>query len=593
MTTNNLFPPITVLKLGSSVLRSDADLPHAVHEVYRRVRDGQRVVVVVSAFGNTTDELIERGRRIADGEPNAHSEALAALLATGEASTAALLTMALGRAGIAATPFDCRRAQLRTSGALLDATPHTVDRSALLSALEERPVVVLPGFVGVHTDSALSLLGRGGSDLTALFVAQQLGAERCVLLKDVDGIYDRDPNSPRAARRYELLSFEDALALNAPVVQSKAIRFAARRDIAFEVRALDCDHGTTISAQRTRFATARTGGKAVRVALLGLGTVGLGVFRRLANDPRFSITGVAVRDRTKHLEDGVDPQLLSEDAWSVTSAPCDVVIELIGGGEPAGALIAAALASGKHVVTANKAVIAARGEELEAIAQQSGVRLSFSAAVGGSVPVLERLSALAPIGIDAIEGVVNGTTNFVLDRVANGRRYEDAVADAQAAGYAEADPSLDLDGTDAAQKLSIATRVAFGSGVDPASIAKCGVQASDTPAVQRAHELGQCVRLVASARRANEGLAAQVALRSLPAKHPLAALKNADNCVVVTLSNGHSEVLTGVGAGRWPTTEAVFADLDALARRRATHPRHAAPVLSLVNGEQTVPEVAV
>src|SRR5215218_131446 len=179
---------IKVLKFGSSVLRAEEDLPLAVHEIYREWRRGAQVLAVVSAFGDTTDGLLARAESLCPGPEPA---ALAALLATGEANAAALLGLALARAGIPARVLDPAQAGLRTRGGRLDAELVSADVGRLGEELR-RGVVVLPGFVGRDADGGTTLLGRGGSDLTALFLAERLEG-RCVLVKDVDGLYTADP----------------------------------------------------------------------------------------------------------------------------------------------------------------------------------------------------------------------------------------------------------------------------------------------------------------------------------------------------------------------------------------------------------------
>src|SRR6185295_1771419 len=174
-------PPLAVLKFGSSVLPREDDLPRAVHEIYRYYRRGWRVVAVVSALGETTDRLAAQAKRFG-ADPAAHG--VTALLSTGETTAAALLCLALDRAGVPATLVDPRRARLRTEGPPLDAEPRGLDGPLLERELRERPVAVFPGFYGVARDGGVALLGRGGSDLTALFLAHRLGAAHCRLLKD-------------------------------------------------------------------------------------------------------------------------------------------------------------------------------------------------------------------------------------------------------------------------------------------------------------------------------------------------------------------------------------------------------------------------
>ena len=201
-------PNIVVLKFGSSVLRSESDLPRVVHEIYQHWRGGSQVLVVVSAIGKTTDRLLGLAKAICT-EPEEF--ALAMLLATGEATATALLGIALHRAGIPAKVLDPAQAGLRTIGDELDSEVVAVDVARLRAELE-RSVVVLPGFTGRNEEADTTLLGRGGSDLSAVFIAHQLDA-RCILLKDVDGLYTSDPTCLGTARplRFRHVKYETAL----------------------------------------------------------------------------------------------------------------------------------------------------------------------------------------------------------------------------------------------------------------------------------------------------------------------------------------------------------------------------------------------
>lgn len=286
----------------------------------------------------------------------------------------------------------------------------------------------------------------------------------------------------------------------------------------------------------------------LRVALLGHGTVGGGVYDRLTELPQhFSVTGVAVRDPRKHRIAALDR------CWRVLKQPADVVVELIGGTGLAARVIEASLKLGRHVVTANKAVIAAHGPRLETLARAHGVRLLYSASVGGAMPAIEAVQQRAG-AVRALSGVLNGTCNFILGELERGTAFADAVTAAQRAGYAEADPTLDLDGTDAAQKLAILARTAFGHV--PPIARKTGILGLSPDAVQAARRRGHVIRLVASCTKDE----AEVAPRELPLSHPLAGCAGAENRLLVD-----GTLLRGTGAGRWPTTEAVVADLLDLA----------------------------
>jgi homoserine dehydrogenase len=480
-----------ILKFGNSVLRTDSDLPRAVHEIYRERRRGRRVLAVVSAFGCTTDELLKRAQQL--GLPP-QREGLAALLETGETAAAALLTLALDRSGIPATFLEPIQINLLTDGDPLDAAPVAVDVPYLQDELE-RAVVVVPGGVGRDRACRPTRLGRGGLDLSARFLARALDAS-C-----------REVQEERAA---------------APPL---------------------------------------------RVALLGCGTVGGGVLSRLFASPElFQVVGVAVRSLDRVRVPAVPRGLLTDDPAALLEREADVVVELLGGREPARELIVRALDRRRHVVTANKALLAEEVDALDGLAVRRGVSLRFSAAVGGALPALETVRRAAASGrIRGVAGVLNGTCNFVLDRCAAGASFSDAVSLARVAGYAEADPTLDLDGSDAAQKLSLLIREAFGEAVPWESIPRKGIADLDERALAAAVRKGKRVRLVASCERAEGGLRADVQPFELPPDHPFAETAGAENALLVELEGGERIRIAARGAGRWPTTEAVLADLHDLA----------------------------
>src|SRR5581483_3629529 len=297
-------------------------------------------------------------------------------------------------------------------------------------------------------------------------------------------------------------------------------------------------------------------------------TVGYGVYQELAAQPElFEVVGIAVRNLHRP-EQRVPQTLLSADVWDVVNRDCDIVIEALGGIEPAADCIRASLAAGKHVVTANKAALA-NHPELHQIAEQNGVELLCSAAVGGAVPVSETLQRLArEHEIHSVEGLLNGTTNFILHELARGIPFEQAVAQAQGCGLAEADPSSDLDGSDVACKLVLIARAAFGLDLPFASVHRVGISEVDPRHVFDLSKSGSAVRLVGSLRRDHDGITAEVKPVVLEASQPLANTNREENCVVVKTANGERHILYGKGAGRWPTTEAVFADLSSLVRGR-------------------------
>lgn len=557
-----------VLKFGSSVLASEAYLTHAVHEVYRHVREGRKVVAVVSAVGATTNHLLAHasryGRRVSE-------VGLAALAATGEARSAALLTLALDRAGVPCEVLDAGAIDLRTTGEVCDATPVRVDVEAIERALARSGVLVVPGFVGRDDAGRATLLGRGGSDFTAVFLAGALGCA-CVLVKDVDALFDRDPAlDPQHARRLQEASYDDVLSLSEGIVQHKAVRFAKQRGVSIGIARVGHEVGTIVHARATKHgavgvAQARP---PMRVALLGLGTVGLGVYEHLDRlSDLFEVTHVVVRDEARASDLVRGSVRVDTDPLAIArQADCDVIVEALGGVEPALHAIRTALSRGVHVVSANKAAIASDVKGLHALALERSAQLAYSASVGGGVPVLERVRAITKSEqIVEVSGVLNGTCNFVLDQLSRGATLDAAVKAAQDAGFAEADPSADLDGVDAANKLSLIAHAAWGVVLPIDQIARSSVRSITRDQVASARTHGRTYRAIATVRREADKVTASVAAREVDSDSPFASAREEDNCVLIKTAQGTQHVLRGRGAGRFPTAESVVGDLLALAR---------------------------
>jgi homoserine dehydrogenase len=560
--------PLAVLKFGGSVLRDDAHLQLAVHEVYRELRGGRKVVAVVSAFLGQTDELVRRASTISDDPMG-----VAMLCATGEAVSVGMLTLALHRAGIPAIPLPPSMVGVRTCGNLLDADPIELCVQSTNRELQNAPVVVVPGFVGLSEDGHISLLGRGGSDLTALAYAHGLNAEVCRLLKDVDGVYTDDPHVNPHADRYVHIPFDLAKDMGDVVVQPKAREFAIKNEQPFELGAIAEPRWTHVGrsdqAETERAATVQP----LRIGLLGYGTVGAGVAALLSAHPNlFQIASIGVRTLERDVQQD-HKSLLTQDTDRVVN-DCDILVELIGGTTVAAVHIENALRSGTDVVTANKALVAADGVQLRRLAAGHNATLRYSAAVGGALPAIElvdRLSA-GPHEIIEITGILNGTCNFVLDRVIAGEVFDQAVAAAQEAGFAEADPTLDLDGSDVASKLAILMTHAAGMPITHESIQRNALLDLDPARIQAARERGQTLRLIA---RASRDMAAastqwrfQVQVEEVSLECIWGKAKGAWNALEVTTRDGTTHSIRGMGAGRWPTAEAVMADLFDLYRHR-------------------------
>lgn len=320
----------------------------------------------------------------------------------------------------------------------------------------------------------------------------------------------------------------------------------------------------------------------LNVALVGCGTVGSGVVRILQTHGdllaqragrRLHLKRVVVRDLHRQRPVNLQDCEVSDDIASVTGdSTVDVVIQVIGGISPARQYMTQVLSSGKDVITANKALLHAHGPELFELAKASGRTISFEAAVGGGIPVVAAITqALTGNRILSIEAILNGTSNFILSKMLDGRQtYEEVLAQAQALGYAEADPAMDVDGTDAAQKLAILTHLAFGTRVSLDQIVRQGIQQLELLDLQVAAELGYRVKLLATSRLSRGRLEVSVQPTLIRADRPVAQTNGADNIVAIEGDAVGLIRLSGAGAGQMPTASAVVADLVDYATGRAS-----------------------
>ena len=318
----------------------------------------------------------------------------------------------------------------------------------------------------------------------------------------------------------------------------------------------------------------------IGVGVLGAGNVGAALIRRLVSEAdavaaktglNLEVRGVAVRDLGKPRPADIPPGLLTDRPQEVVGDPqAAIIIELMGGLEPAGSLVMQALRSGKAVVTANKELVAARGSELLAAAEEAGGSLLFEAAVGGGIPIIRPLSeSLAGERITSLLGIVNGTTNYILTRmVEDDISYEEALAGAQALGYAEADPTADVGGGDAAAKAAILASLAFGTWVGGEQVRREGIEGLSLLDHRLAGDLGYKIKLLAAAEDHPDGASVLVAPALVPADHPLASVRGAANAVFVSGPALGELLFTGPGAGGDPTATAVLGDVIMSARER-------------------------
>jgi len=316
----------------------------------------------------------------------------------------------------------------------------------------------------------------------------------------------------------------------------------------------------------------------IKVAVLGAGTVGSQVVRLLAEQSGdltlrvgapLEVIGVAVRDLNRP-RPGIAAELLTTDAHALVAA-ADIVIEVMGGIEPAKELILKAITSGASVITANKALLARDGTELVLAAQQAGVDLYFEASVAGAIPLLRPIrESLAGDKVNRVMGIVNGTTNYILSKMETEHAaYEDALAQAQELGYAEADPTADVEGHDAAAKAAILASLAFHTKVTIDDVYCEGISKVTAADIAAAESMGFVVKLLAVAERMGEqAVVVRVHPTMVPKSHPLANVRDAFNAVFIEAESAGELMFFGRGAGGAPTASAVLGDVVAAARNR-------------------------
>ncbi len=318
--------------------------------------------------------------------------------------------------------------------------------------------------------------------------------------------------------------------------------------------------------------------RTVKVGLIGLGTVGTGVveivrkhaeeFRRHAGVD-IEVARFCDRDAGRATALGLDPALFTDDYTAVLEDPgIEVVVELIGGTGIARTVVLEALNAGKSVVTANKALLASFGEEVMDAAYSNGVDILFEAAVGGGIPIISPLKhVLVSNQINAVMGIVNGTTNYMLSRMAeNGLDYATALAEAQANGFAEADPSADVDGLDAAAKVAILASIAFNTRVVMSHVPAEGIRGITPADIEYAREIGYAVKLLAIARRVDGSIDIRVHPTLIRAAHPLANVNGVYNAIYVVGDSVGETMFLGEGAGSLPAASAVVGDMIEVAR---------------------------
>ncbi|MCP3666087.1 MAG: homoserine dehydrogenase [Gammaproteobacteria bacterium] len=335
----------------------------------------------------------------------------------------------------------------------------------------------------------------------------------------------------------------------------------------------------------------------VNVGLLGLGTVGGGTVSVLSRNAEeiarragrgIRITHAAAREYDPETIQGLDQIAISDDAFDVVSNPeVDIVIELIGGYSPAKELVLKAIENGKHVITANKALIALHGNEIFAAAQSKGVTVAFEAAVAGGIPIIKAMrEGLSANRIEWVAGIINGTGNFILTEMKDkGRAFNDVLAEAQALGYAEADPTFDVEGIDAAHKLTILGSLAFGIPLQFDKTFTEGITCVEPQDVTYAEELGYRIKHLGITRKTDKGIEMRVHPTLIPERRLIANVDGVMNAVLVKGDAVGPTLYYGAGAGAEPTASAVIADVVDVVRALTSDPENRVPHLAFQPNE--------
>ena len=558
---------LIVLKFGSSVLRAREDLFDAVSEIYRHARRGVGVVAVVSAFDGETDRLLAEAETFGAGAHSAHGARFAGL---GEERAAALLALACNQTGLDASVLSPAELGLRAAGDALDAEPTGVDAQAVRDAALRHDVVIAPGFVATDADGAPVLLGRGGTDLTAVALAEALGLGEATLLKDVPGLFDRDPavaaEQGETPLFFDRAAWSEAARASAGLLQPKALDYAERRAVTLQVAAVGAGAGTAIGPEGVA-PRALSDHRPLRVAVAGLGVVGEGAVNRLLRAPqRFEIVSILISNPDKPRGRQINPALLTTSQETFLASAPDVVLDALSSGAAGREVIEAALARGIGVATANKQAIAGGMAALTALAEKNGADFAFSPSVGGGAPMVEtmiRAEALAePTGFDA---VLNGTVNFILSHMGGGASFDEAVKEAQEAGFAEADPSADLSGDDAVAKAKILSFIGFGAEPDDAHVSVSALTAEKAGELARAG--GKWRQMTRVDRREDGPITVNVDYVRVDDDPFFAGLEGEGNALRVETREGGVFACRGRGAGRAPTVESLLSDLFDIERR--------------------------
>ena len=450
--------PVIVLKLGGSIFTSQSHVARGASEIYRYTREGYRVIAVVSALAGITDALSQ-------STPHNTSKHAPYLLATGECAAAAYLALELEAIGIDSLIRLPHEISLIAEGPSHEATLTGLNIKKLQADLTETECIIVPGFFADNKEGRRVLLGRGGTDLTAAYLGAAISNSRIRLLKDVDGVYDTDPQTAHNPKRYRTVSYEDALICASPLIQPQTVEFSRDHKVAIEIAGLQRAYETSL-CQETVLGRERQQHQPLKIAMLGCGVVGSALVNRLQlESEKFKISRILVRDTSKQRGEINDITFINTKD-TLLDNDIDIFVDAGSANAPSADLIESALNAGIAVVSANKQALAAHLTRYQNSAATNGTLLLYSASVGGGAPFIEAAQhaklSNSPV---LLEGVLNGTCNFILELTANGTTFDEAVQRAIDEGYAEADPTSDLDGSDAAAKLVLLADAAFGQTI--------------------------------------------------------------------------------------------------------------------------------
>lgn len=526
-----------VLKFGSSVLMDLSSYQDVALEIYRWYREGYRIVAVVSAMGSTTDDLLAETRaehRWADDAITAN------LLATGECVSAARLGLALDRFGMPSRVLEPGGLGLKTTGSVLDAKCERLETTQIHRALGRGQVAVVPGFVGQDESGNLTLLGRGGTDLSALFIAEALGADGCHLVKDVDGLYDLDPAlHPDKAIQFEHANYRDVLALDEGIVQHKAVQFAQEKDRAFIVRALNRATGTRVYSGASQLLTQKVDTTPLKLAVFGDSAPLKCFLEYVKRFPQHFHIVCACEDSGIHWRHTASVTSL----WKVKP---QILVDLGQSNEASQIISATALEQGLGLLSTNAPFLAGTGVELGRLFHSQGLPFLVDAAVGGVLPVKETLGQLAGTGqVRVVEALLSWPAQFVLNRLLAGDSLEQASGKAGALGISQSELARAIEGQTSLHQFLICLNLGLDLGLLPSQIEVLSLNSFANQFGALGPDSDWQWRYLAQLNLDPNAIEARIHVRRLDSNHPLAMLPIDGIGVCTHLRNGQRIVLHG------------------------------------------------